>query len=198
MVTESISNCITSGKRLLARLNGLRQRANADNRSIEGTTGMTARDASPLVSSKTDDVAIFDALESEVRLYCRKFPVVFERARGAELYAADGRTFIDFFCAASSLNYGHNHPYIKRQLVDYLAADGVANGLDLYTTAKRNFLARFREVVLTPRKLDYKIHFCGPTGSCRSPALSTACLTARFLSQAAVMPALLVRWDHPT
>lgn len=126
---------------------------------------MTTQDESLLAGSETDDVAIFEALESEVRLYCRKFPVVFERARGAELHAADGRTFIDFFCAAGSLNYGHNHPYIKRRLVDYLAADGVANGLDLYTTAKRAFLTRFREVVLAPRNLDYKVQFCGSTGA---------------------------------
>ncbi len=126
---------------------------------------MIVQDASLPVSPDTHDVTIFEDLESEVRLYCRKFPVVFDRARGAELHAADGRTFIDFFCGASSLNYGHNHPYIKRQLLDYLASDGITNGLDLYTTAKHDFLTRFAEVVLTPRKLDYKIQFCGPTGA---------------------------------
>lgn len=113
----------------------------------------------------TDDVAIFAALESEVRLYCRKFPVVFDRASGAELRAADGRAFLDFFCAAGSLNYGHNHPRIKRRLADYLAADGLVNALDLYTPAKREFLTSFREVVLAPRELDYKVQFCGPTGA---------------------------------
>ncbi len=126
---------------------------------------MIVQDAALPTSSNTDDVTIFEALESEVRVYCRKFPIVFDRAQGAELRAADGRTFIDFFCGAGSLNYGHNHPYIKRQLIDYLASDGITNGLDLYTTAKRDFLTRFREVVLTPRNLDYKVQFCGPTGA---------------------------------
>lgn len=112
-----------------------------------------------------NDVSIFESMESEVRLYCRTFPVVFTRARGAELHAEDGRTFIDFFCGAGSLNYGHNHPYIKRALTAYLADDGLMHGLDMYTAAKREFLARLAEIVLRPRGLDYKIQFCGPTGT---------------------------------
>ena len=112
-----------------------------------------------------NDVTVFEAMESEVRFYCRKFPVVFDRARGAELYAEDGRMFLDFFCGAGSLNYGHNHPHIKRKLAEYLAADGLMHGLDMYTTAKRDFLTQLRDVVLRPRGLDYKVQFCGPTGT---------------------------------
>lgn len=115
--------------------------------------------------SHTNDVSVFESMESEVRLYCRKFPVVFSRARGAELYAEDGRTYLDFFCGAGSLNYGHNHPRIKRQIAAYLEADGLTHGLDMYTAAKRGFLSRFNDVVLAPRGLDHKVQFCGPTGA---------------------------------
>ncbi|MBO4208052.1 diaminobutyrate--2-oxoglutarate transaminase [Micromonospora echinofusca] len=111
------------------------------------------------------DFSLFEAMESEVRYYCRKFPVVFGRARGAELYAEDGRMFTDFFCGAGTLNYGHNHPYLKRRLTEYLADDGVMHGLDMYTVAKRTFLHRLREHVLAPRGLDHKVQFCGPTGT---------------------------------
>jgi diaminobutyrate-2-oxoglutarate transaminase len=111
------------------------------------------------------DVSLFESMESEVRVYCRTFPVVFTRARGAELHAEDGRTFLDFFCGAWSLNYGHNNPYLKRRVTDYLAADGISHGLDMYTAAKREFLAGLRAVVLAPRELDYKVQFCGPTGT---------------------------------
>jgi diaminobutyrate-2-oxoglutarate transaminase len=114
---------------------------------------------------RSDDVSVFESTESEVRLYCRKFPVVFDRARGAELYAEDGRAFLDFFCGAGSLNYGHNHPYIKSRLAAYLESDGLMHGLDMYTVAKRAFLSRFQEVVLGPRGLDHKVQFCGPTGT---------------------------------
>ncbi|MFL6121259.1 diaminobutyrate--2-oxoglutarate transaminase [Actinophytocola sp.] len=117
------------------------------------------------IATRRNDVSVFETMESEVRLYCRKFPVVFNRARGAELYAEDGRTYLDFFCGAGSLNYGHNHPHIKRQLAAYLEADGLMHGLDMHTAAKRGFLTRFQEVVLEPRGLDHKVQFCGPTGT---------------------------------
>ena len=111
------------------------------------------------------DFSLFEAMESEVRYYCRKFPVVFDRARGAELYAEDGRMFTDFFCGAGTLNYGHNHPHLKRRITEYLARDGVMHGLDMYTVAKRTFLSRLREQVLASRGLDHKVQFCGPTGT---------------------------------
>ncbi|GAB2714291.1 aspartate aminotransferase family protein [Kitasatospora kifunensis] len=116
-------------------------------------------------ASEASDVKVFEELESEVRMYCRKFPAVFHRAKGAELFAEDGRSFIDLFCGAGTLNYGHNNDFIKRRISDYLAADGISHGLDLHTVAKREFLTTFAEVVLRPRGLDYKVQFVGPTGT---------------------------------
>ena len=95
---------------------------------------------STVAATEAADVSVFSHLESEVRLYCRKFPVVFDRAKGAELVTEDGRRFVDFFCGAGSLNYGHNNDAIKRRVVDYLAADRVMHGLDMHTVAKREFL----------------------------------------------------------
>lgn len=108
---------------------------------------------------------LFETLESEVRSYCRAFPTVFESARGATLVDEGGRRYLDFFSGAGVMNYGHNHPELKRALVDYLNADGIVHALDMATVAKRNFLERFRDVVLKPRKLDYKVQFPGPTGT---------------------------------
>lgn len=110
----------------------------------------------------TDRIA---AMESEVRLYSRKFPAVFTRASGAWLHAEDGRAFVDFFCGAGTLNYGHNHPELKKRLTDYLAADGIMHGLDMETVARREFLTRLADVVLEPRGLEYKVQFCGPSGT---------------------------------
>lgn len=111
------------------------------------------------------DVSVFESIESEVRLYCRTFPAVFHRAKDAELHAEDGRVFIDFFCGAGTVNFGHNNDLIKRRLIDYLAGDGLIHGLDMHTAAKREFLTRLRDVLLAPRGLDYKAQFCGPTGT---------------------------------
>ncbi|MFD3537661.1 diaminobutyrate--2-oxoglutarate transaminase [Streptomyces sp. NPDC058664] len=109
--------------------------------------------------------SVFEALESEVRSYCRAWPVVFERASGSRLYDEHGRPYLDFFAGAGSLNYGHNNPALKRALLDYLGGDGITHGLDMSTTAKRDFLETFHETVLEPRALPYKVMFPGPTGT---------------------------------
>lgn len=108
---------------------------------------------------------IFERRESSVRSYCRKFPVVFNTAKGAYITCENGQTYLDFFNGAGALNYGHNHPYIKERVVDYLMSDGVMHGLDLYTSAKRAFLEKFEKDILEPRGLDYKVMFPGPTGT---------------------------------
>lgn len=103
--------------------------------------------------------------ESNVRSYCRNFPDIFQRSKGSIIYAQSGREYIDFLAGAGALNYGHNNDFIKQKVMSYLEADGVAHGLDMYTSAKENFLTKFSELVLSPKKLDYKIQFCGPTGT---------------------------------
>ncbi|CAM3806563.1 diaminobutyrate--2-oxoglutarate transaminase [Nocardiopsis rhodophaea] len=108
---------------------------------------------------------IFDRLESEVRSYCRSWPVVFNEARGSYIYDESGRPYLDFFAGAGSLNYGHNNPVLKSKLIDYLTGDGVVHSLDTYTTAKQEFLQAFGDVILGPRGLDYKVQFPGPAGN---------------------------------
>jgi diaminobutyrate-2-oxoglutarate transaminase len=108
---------------------------------------------------------VFEELESEVRSYCRAWPVVFDRAQGSWLYDEDGRPYLDFFAGAGTLNYGHNDPVLKRALLSYLSSDRVIHSLDMYTVAKREFLESFEELVLAPRGLDYRIQFPGPAGT---------------------------------
>ena len=110
-------------------------------------------------------MSIFDTLESQVRSYCRNWPVVFSHASGCWLYDEDGKPYLDFFAGAGALNYGHNHPELKKCLVDYIQRDGITHGLDMNTVAKRDFLERFQQVILAPRGLDYKVQFPGPTGA---------------------------------
>jgi diaminobutyrate-2-oxoglutarate transaminase len=110
-------------------------------------------------------MSIFEKMESEVRSYCRSFPVVFEHARGCHLVDEDGNRYIDFLAGAGTLNYGHNHPELKEKLVEYIAEDGVTHGLDMFTKAKARFLETFQERILGPRGLDYRVMFPGPTGT---------------------------------
>lgn len=109
---------------------------------------------------------IFEQNESAVRSYCRSFPVVFAKARGAELITRDGKHYIDFLAGAGTLNYGHNHPVLKQALLDYIDKDGLTHGLDMYSEAKEAFLETFARLILKPRAMhDYVMQFTGPTGA---------------------------------
>ena len=108
---------------------------------------------------------IFTQLESEVRSYSRAWPVVFNRAVGSKMYDESGAEYLDFFSGAGALNYGHNNPELKKVLIDYLADDGVMHSLDMFTSARRDFLETFNDVILKPRELDYKVVFPGPGGA---------------------------------
>ena len=87
------------------------------------------------------------------------------RRRTPVLTDVDGNDYIDFLAGCATLNYGHNDPDLKAALIDYIAADGVTHGLDMYTEAKEAFLATFDETILKPRGLDYRMMFQGPTGA---------------------------------
>ncbi|MDO5149374.1 MAG: diaminobutyrate--2-oxoglutarate transaminase [Oscillospiraceae bacterium] len=108
---------------------------------------------------------VFEKRESAVRSYCRKYPVVFEKAKNAEIFSVDGKRYIDFLAVAGSVNYGHNNSYIKKAVLDYLSEDNIINALDMYTQAKEDFLRTFEELVLIPKNLDYRIMCCGATGT---------------------------------
>ena len=108
---------------------------------------------------------VFEKYESEVRSYCRTFPKEFKKSKGAIIEDVDGNKYIDFFCGAGALNYGHNNDYIKEKLIEYLQSDGIMHSLDMYTTPKKEFIEFFEKEVLIPRGLNYKIQFTGPTGT---------------------------------
>lgn len=112
-----------------------------------------------------DAMDTFAELESDVRSYIRSWPAVWERAQGATLWDEQGRAYLDFFSGAGALNYGHNPPELIEPLVAYLRAGGVLHSLDMGTTAKRDFLRQFDDLILKPRGMSYKVQFPGPTGT---------------------------------
>ena len=111
------------------------------------------------------NTSVFETYESEVRSYCRNFPAVFTKAKGSIITDENGKQYIDFFCGAGALNYGHNNDYIKKRVIEYLESDGIIHSLDMFTSAKRDFIEFFEKNVLLPRGFNYKIQFPGPTGT---------------------------------
>jgi len=123
---------------------------------------------------------IFEEMESEVRGYVRSFPAIFDTAKGSFIYDEHGNKFIDFFAGAGTLNYGHNNPLISEAMIEYLQRDGIVHALDKATVAKKNFLQKFQDTILTPRNLNYKIQFTGPTGT---NSVETALKLARMVKR---------------
>lgn len=118
-----------------------------------------------MTADTRSDRGIFERRESEARSYCRGFPVVFTKARGAVLSDENGRDYIDFLAGCASLNYGHNDPDMKAALIAHLAGDGIAHALDMHTDAKAAFLDAFERLILEPRGMDHRVQFTGPTGA---------------------------------
>ncbi len=110
-------------------------------------------------------IEVLEKLESGVRSYSRAFPVEFTRAKMSRMYTPEGKSYLDFFNGAGALNYGHNNDYIKEKIMAYLAEDGIAHALDMFTGAKAAFFGTLEERILRPRGLEYRIMSCGPTGT---------------------------------
>lgn len=119
----------------------------------------------PKPSGALPDTTIYERRESVVRSYARAMPRQFNRAEGVWMHDDQGGRYLDFLAGCSTLNYGHNHPVLKQALLDYIAADGIAHGLDLHTDAKQAFLDTLEALILKPRGLDHRVMFTGPTGT---------------------------------
>ncbi|WP_081055571.1 diaminobutyrate--2-oxoglutarate transaminase [Burkholderia vietnamiensis] len=113
----------------------------------------------------TDYSDCYERYESEARSYCRGFPFEIDSAENARVRLSSGELFIDFLCAAGSLNYGHNDDDMKQALLRYIERNGIASSLDLHTRAKTAFIQSLVSRILAPRQLDYKVQFTGPTGA---------------------------------
>ena len=107
----------------------------------------------------------FENYESNVRSYCRSFPTVFTKAKGSVMTDENGKEYVDFFAGAGALNYGHNPDSMVQKIVEYLQNDGIVHSMDMFTSAKRDFIEYFQENILKARGFDYKIQFAGPTGT---------------------------------
>ncbi|CAM3736478.1 diaminobutyrate--2-oxoglutarate transaminase [Alkalicoccus chagannorensis] len=117
------------------------------------------------MTNQHEKLQVIHDMESSVRSYVRSFPAVFHRAKGCRIWDEDGREYLDFFSGAGALNYGHNEPAMKQKLVDYILDDGIIHSLDMASSAKVTFLERFRDIILQPREMEYRIMFPGPTGT---------------------------------
>jgi diaminobutyrate-2-oxoglutarate transaminase len=114
---------------------------------------------------RTEGLELPDKRESKVASYSRRWPTVFQWARGSWIRAVDGAEYLDFFAGAGSLNYGHNHPALVGGLIAYLESNGPLCTLDLATNARSQFLDAIQKRLLGPRGMSYRVQFTSPSGA---------------------------------
>ena len=110
-------------------------------------------------------MGIFAERESDIRAYCRLYPVVFDKADNARQTDESGKEYIDFFAGAGVLNFGHNNPRMTSAMIAYMQSKGVLHTLDMHSVPKRAFIEKFVETILKPRQMPHKLQFMGPTGT---------------------------------
>jgi diaminobutyrate-2-oxoglutarate transaminase len=69
---------------------------------------------------------------------------------------------------------------MRERLLEYIMSHGLVHALDFHTEEKAIFIERFVSLILEPRTLDYKLQFCGPTGT---NAVEAALKLARRVTQ---------------
>ena len=107
----------------------------------------------------------FEQFESNVRYYCRRWPVVFATSHGSTIFDEDSKAYLDFFAGAGVLSYGHNNPELVEVALSHLRSGKLLHSLDTFTVEKREFLSTFEELILKPRNMDMVVQTVGPTGA---------------------------------
>lgn len=107
----------------------------------------------------------FEQFESNVRYYCRRWPVVFATSHGSTIFDEDSKAYLDFFAGAGVLSYGHNNPELVEVALSHLRSGKLLHSLDTFTVEKREFLNTFEELILKPRNMDMVVQTVGPTGA---------------------------------
>ncbi len=120
----------------------------------------------------------FEMYESSVRSYCRHFPVVFNRAKGAFMYDEEGNRYLDFLCGAGSLALGHNDPEVNAAMIDMLTSEAPLHTLDLMTPVKDRFIQMLMNLLPEELRDHARIQFCSPSGTDAVDAAIKLCKTA--------------------
>ena len=103
-------------------------------------------------------------MESNVRSYPRKLPLVIAEALGCWVTDVEGTKYLDCLAGAGTLALGHNHPAVIKSIQDTLTSGLPLHTLDLTTPLKDAFTEALLEH-LPGGKEEYCLQFCGPSGA---------------------------------
>lgn len=116
--------------------------------------------------------------ESNARSYVRKFPFIVQKAEGCTLTDVDGNRFLDFLGCAGTLALGHNHPVQINAMMRVMKAKYPLQVLDMATTPKAEFMSELFQFLPSGMSEDFRVQFCGGSGSDAVDAAVKVCKTA--------------------
>ncbi|QXU43272.1 aspartate aminotransferase family protein [Pedobacter sp. D749] len=108
-------------------------------------------------------LALQQQIEGRIVSYPIGLPIAIKNAKGAIVQDVDGNRFIDFFSGAGVLNVGHCNPdvlsYVEEQQKELI------HMLDFPTENKLEFINSILSFFPENTRGEFKVSFCGPTGS---------------------------------
>lgn len=103
--------------------------------------------------------------ESGARTYANTIDRVLERGLLSRVFDTEGREYLDCLACAGTLATGHNHPYIVRQVQEFLRSGHILQALDITTPAKFRFLRALLQCLPEEFSQRARVQFCGPSGA---------------------------------
>lgn len=104
-------------------------------------------------------------IESEVRSYPRRIPIVIQQALGPMVVDEQNQVFLDCLAGAGALPLGHNHPEVNQAIVEAMNSLTPFQTLDLTTPSKDRFTTELLATLPEHFSDKARVQFCGPSGA---------------------------------
>jgi diaminobutyrate-2-oxoglutarate transaminase len=102
-------------------------------------------------------------VEGNIVSYPKRMPMAIKKAKGAIIEDVDGNQFIDFFAGCGVLNVGHCNEDVLARVREQ--QENLIHALDFPTANKLELINRILDQLPEEQRNDFKVSFCGPTGS---------------------------------
>ncbi|CAN0620821.1 Diaminobutyrate--2-oxoglutarate aminotransferase [Burkholderia multivorans] len=130
------------------------------------------------VPAATDMFEFVQQRESSARTYASSLGRVFVKGRRSHVVDSDDNEYLDCLSCAGTLALGHNHPYVRDQVIAFLQSDQLLQALDITTPAKSRFIAALFDALPAAFAGHARIQFCGPSGADATEAVVKLMKTA--------------------
>jgi 4-aminobutyrate aminotransferase-like enzyme len=113
-----------------------------------------------------------DKYETASRTYTNQFKIAVRQARGSTIEDMDGNIFIDWFSGICVINLGHNHPIVKKAMVDQI--DSLVHINEIPSEVRINFLETLNSTLPGKMKDRSKVLFTVTGADACEAAISLA------------------------